>query len=123
MSCYLKDTSRFIVVKGLDNTFVFTIKGNGTTLPLEIQPNDSFMAHFRDKESGNIILSKEMDVVSASEGKVTLLVDSNETYMFDGVKGGKVDRFYLKPNYSLLLECDTQQDGKFIARVEDVYID
>lgn len=33
MSC---DATRFTITKGVDNTFVFTIKANGSTLPMEI---------------------------------------------------------------------------------------
>ena len=41
MSC---DVARFTIVKGVDNSFTFTIKANGTTLPMTIEVGDNFTA-------------------------------------------------------------------------------
>ena len=40
------DVAKFTITKGVDNTFVFTIKADGSTLPMVMTAGDTFTAAF-----------------------------------------------------------------------------
>jgi len=121
MSC---DVARFTITKGLDNNFVFTIKADGSTLPMEIVAgSDTFTAKLVSLSSGSIALTKDLTIVNAVGGKVSLTITSAEAASLTSDKGSKVDRYYLLPTYKLLLDCRTTNNGNFIAKVPEVYVD
>jgi hypothetical protein len=120
MSC---DVAKFTITKGLDNTFVFTIKADGSTLPMEIVAGDTFSASLVNLEDNSVALSKSLTVTNALSGKVTLVITSSETSTLVSDKGTKTDRYYLRPTYKLVIDCNTTNNGDFIAKVPEVYVD
>lgn len=114
---------RFIITRGVDNTFVFTIKQNGSTLPIVIDSGDTFVGILRDLTTDAIVSTKNLTVESAENGRVRLEYLSTETNGMVRDRGGKEDRFYLRPVYSLTLVCNTLVNGEFLARVNSVYVD
>jgi len=120
MSC---DVAKFTITKDLDNTFVFTIKADGSTLPMEIEGIDTFNARLIDLASGAVVLTKPLVVTDALAGKTSLTVTSSETTSLVSDKGTKSDRYYLRPVYKLVIDCDTVNNGRFIAKVPEVYVD
>jgi len=120
MSC---DVARFTVTKGLDNTFVFTIKADGSTLPMEIEAGDTFESQLVSLSTDAVVLTKTLTVANALSGKVNLLITSSDTSSLSSDKGSKTDRYYLRPVYKLLIACSTTNNGNFIARVPEVYVD
>jgi hypothetical protein len=123
---------RFNITRGYDNTFVFTIKANGSTLPMEIAVGDTFTASLvRLCEQEGVstcpnprpIVDKALNVVDALSGKVELVLSAAETSSLVSEKGDKVDRYYAKPAYKLVIECSTQNNGDFLAKVDEVYVD
>lgn len=121
MSC---NTPKFTITKGLDNTFIFTIKADGTTLPMEIdEANDTFLAHLILLSDGSTVLTKYMSVMDALSGKVLLVFTAAEVATLASDRGTKVDRYYLRPGYKLVLECNTTNNGDFLAKVPEVYVD
>jgi hypothetical protein len=124
MSC---DIANFIITKDLDNTFVFTIKANNSTLPMEIIPaSDTFVAKLiklGDDTVATVALTKSLTVSDALNGKVSLVITADETENLVSDKGTKTDRYYLRPTYKLLIDCDTVNNGKFIAKVPEIYVD
>lgn len=133
MSC----DSKFSISKGLPNTFVFTIKGEGTTLPMTIQAGDTFTAHLIDPNPNptdpsepldplalpSIVLTKALNVVDATNGKVSLVISAAETNTLKSKRGSEVDRYYTRPTYRLVIEASTQQNGDFIVKVPEVYVE
>ena len=132
MSC---DTSKFTITKGSDNTFSFIIKQDNSTLPLVITSTDTFSAKLILLEDSAInftypIITPVTGSNDALNGKITLLVPESD---INGVGSGtsklvkdigsKVDRYYVKPTYKLILECHTTNNGNFIAKVNEVYVD
>lgn len=107
----------------MDNNFVFTIKADGSTLPMEIVVGDTFTASLVTLSSGTIVLTKSLVVEDMLNGKVSLLITSAETSSLVTDKGTKTDRYYLRPTYKLLIDCSTTNNGDFIARVSEVYVD
>ena len=121
MSC---DITKFTVTKGLNNTFIFTIKADGTTLPMEIvEVSDTFQAQLILLSDGSVALTKSLTVTNAAAGQVSLTLLAAETANLVVDKGSKTDRYYVRPTYKLILDCSTANNGDFIARVLEVYVD
>lgn len=121
MSC---DSIQFVISKGVDNTFVFTIKQNNSTLPMQIEVGDTFYADLVSLETGiAIIENKPLTVIDALNGKVELALTEAEVAPLVSERGSKVDRYYLRPTYKLVLNCSTANNGDFIAKVSEVYVD
>lgn len=114
---------KFTIAKGVENTFVFTVKKNATTLPITIAPSDSFTAHIKLLSDRTTVLSKALTVVDAPSGRVELKLTSAETGALTSKRGEEVDRYYSKPVYMLLIECSTVDNGDFLAKVPFVYVD
>lgn len=120
MSC---NVDKFVITKGSDNTFVFTIKEDGTTLPITIDPSDTFEARLVKLEDDSVALTKSLTVTDALSGKVALVITEAEASTLTSEKGSKVDRYYLKPTYKVIIECSTVVNGDFIAKISEVYVD
>lgn len=123
MSSISSANEKFTITKGINNTFMFTIKADKTTLPIVIQPTDTFTASVRNLSDGLAVITKAMDVVSAENGKVSLTLSPTDTDILVAARGGVEDRYYLKPSYSLTLDCQTEANGDFLAKVPAVYVD
>lgn len=120
MSC---DVAKFTITKGLDNTFIFTIKADGSTLPMEIDVSDTFSAKLVALSDDSVALTKSLTATDLLNGKVTLVISSAETTSLVSEKGAKADRYYLRPVYKLIIDCSTVNNGDFIAKVPEVYVD
>ena len=123
MSC---NTSDFVITKGLDNEFIFTIKQTGSSLPMEIVTDvdpDTFTAKLVRLEDQVEVLEIELVVTSALSGRVKLLIPAASTVGLESKRGDEIDGYYLKPAYKLVIDCDTQNNGKFIAKICEVYVD
>lgn len=123
MSC---DVTKFTISKGSDNTFTFTIKQDNSTLPLSIEVGDTFFADLitlSDSSPYIAVTDKPLTVEDALNGKITLVIPEADTVGLVTDKGAKVDRYYLRPTYKLILKCNTENNGDFIAKVAEVYID
>lgn len=125
MSC---DIAKFTITKGVDNTFVFTIKADGSTLPMVIDGTDTFTASLYPLEPENsspVIEDKALTVTNALSGKVSLVFTEAEISTADLVsdRGSKTDRYYSRPTYKLVISCVTVNNGEFIAKVPEVYVD
>lgn len=120
MSCL---TDKFVITKGVDNTFIFTIKQNDSTLPMEIDISDTFVATLINLDTGTTVLTTNLTIDDALSGRVEYLVTSAEVASLDAMKGARVDRFYLKPVYKLVIDCTTVANGNFTAKVQEIYVD
>lgn len=120
MSC---GVTKFVITKNVDNTFVFTMKQTGTTLPLDIQPSDTFTASLFSLEGDTLALSKALVVTDAPSGKTELVVTSAEADPLLKDRSSKTDRYYNRPTYRLVIDCKTVGNGDFIAKIPEVYVD
>lgn len=120
MSC---NVARFTITKGFDNNFIFTIKADGSTLPMEIEGTDTFQARLIKLDDESTAITKSLTVDSALSGRVALALTSAETTDLVADKGSKSDRYYLRPTYKLVIDCSTVNNGDFIAKVPEVYVD
>jgi hypothetical protein len=117
------DVAKFTITKDVDNTFVFTIKADGSTLPMVIDPADSFTARLVKLEDDTEALEKVLSHQDRANGKVSLVITAAEAANLEKDRGSKADRYYLKPVYKLVIECNTAVNGAFIAKVPEVYVD
>jgi hypothetical protein len=116
-------SDKFVITKGSDNSFVFTVKKSESTLPITISDSDTFEATLRNLGSQSVVLTKSLTVIDAASGKVQLDITELETAEMGYSRGDAVDRYYPKPQYSMIIECSTDSDGDFIAKVPLVYVD
>ena len=115
--------ANFTITKGVDNTFVFTIKEDGSTLPMVIESSDTFKVHLVQLKDSSTVLTKQLTTVDALSGKISLVLTAAEVNSLDGDRGTKADRYYLRPTYKIVIECSTSKSGDFIAKVPEVYVD
>lgn len=120
MSC---TDDKFTITKGLNNTFIFTIKADGETTPMAIVGGETFTAQLVKLSDSTTVLTKTLSVEDALNGQVKLLITSSDTSSLVIDKGDKTDRYYLRPVYKLVIECRNTGNGDFIAKVPEVYVD
>lgn len=121
MSC--SSVTKFVITKGFNNEFIFTIKADGSTSPIVIKPSDTFTAVIKLLSTGAVAASIPLTVVSASDGKVKLSIRATVASSLISSRGAEEDRYYPRPTYSLVLDCKTAANGPFLAKVPYVYVE
>jgi len=114
--------NNFTIVQGIDNEFILTIKQTGTTMPMEMTNEDVFSAKLQSLD-GIDIVNLSVVVTDLQNGKITISVPQSIADELTSEKGDSVDLYYPKPTYKLMIDCDTQNNGKFIARIPYVYVE
>lgn len=115
---------RFVLIRGVTNNWTLYIKARGSLDALELDDQDSFIAHIRDKQTGdNVITPIPLVIGKKEEGEIKLTLTSEQVSTLTRDVGSKANRSYLKTEYSMIIEADTKNQGTFLIRVEDVYID
>ena len=116
-------TDKFIINKSLDNTFTLTIKQQSSTLPMVLDESDTFVGHLYKLDTNTevdcgITITKLQPYIN---GKIELTIGTTTGLVIE--RGSKADRYYLKPTYRLAIECSTLNNGDFVAKVDNVYVD
>ena len=130
MAC---SVSRFVLNRDMDNEFLITIKQTGTTLPMEIVDGDVFTARILNLSGGSTVLDIPFQTTPDTtrvefgdnllEGKIRVIIVGEDVNTLERSIGPKEDRYYLKPEYKLVLECNTTNNGKFVAKIPEVYVE
>ena len=115
--------SKFVITKGTSNEFIITIKQNGTTLPMVIEPTDTFDAKLLSIKDGSEVATLTTNVINARNGKIKLVLSKTQVDGLNIERGDRADYFYSKPLYKLVIDCDTVNNGKFLAKVKKVYVE
>ena len=115
--------SKFVITKGTSNEFIITIKQNGTTLPMAIKPTDTFVAKLLSIKDGSVVATFTTNVINAQNGKIKLVLGSDVVGILQIERGDRADYYYSKPLYKLVIDCDTVNNGKFVAKVHKVYVE
>jgi hypothetical protein len=84
---------------------------------------DTFQAQLVLLSYNSVAITKALTVANAANGKVSLVLSTAEVANFVSDRGSKTDRYYLRPTYKLILDCSTVNNGDFIAKVDEVYVD
>lgn len=115
--------SKFVVSKGGSNEFIITIKQNGTTLPMVIEHTDTFVAKLLSIKDGSEVATLTTNVINAQNGKIKLVLSESQVDGLNMERGDRADYYYSKPLYKLVIDCDTVNNGKFVAKVHKVYVE
>ena len=84
---------------------------------------DSFYATLTKLSDDTVALAKAMIIESAINGKIKLLISTAEADALVSEKGDSVDFYYTKPTYKLVIDCNTLNNGKFLAKIPFVYVE
>ena len=114
---------KFVVTRDVDNEYILTIKQDGSTLPMEIVGTDTFVATLVKLSDGTEVALSPVVVDNAAGGRIKVVIGKTIANTLEADKAGKEDRYYLRPTYKLIIEANTANNGKFIAKVHEVYVD
>jgi hypothetical protein len=118
------NADKFILNKNVGNEFLITIKQNASTLPMEITVTDTFTPTLINLETGaTVTIGITTTTYNALGGIIKLVFNTTDVNALIAARGAKVDRYYLKPVYKLLIDCNTTNNGKFIAKLPEVYVE
>jgi hypothetical protein len=85
---------------------------------------DTFTAKLVNLSDGEDAgITPAVSVYKADQGKIKIVITEADVNTLTRSVGPEEDRYYLKPNYKLVLECDTVNNGKFIAKIPEVYVE
>ncbi len=122
----------FTINRGLNNEFIITIKQNDSLLPMVIEYSDTFKLTMFNRDTEAIEAVLDMDdakvdgyiaIHNDANGQIKIVMNPALTSKLEKERGPKEDRYYLKPTYRIAIECDTLNNGNFVAKLENVYID
>ena len=123
---------KFVINKGMVNEFIITIKQNNSTLPMAIELTDTFRTLIYKLEDNSqeaevtMLDNPEVGVVEvydASNGQIMIKLYDSLVNTLESERGEKPDRYYLKPTYRLAIDCDTVNNGNFVAKINNVYVE
>lgn len=125
------DSNRFVINKGMNNEFIITIKQNDSTLPMVIAGTDTFTASLYKLDTKVKALSVnktstasgQITVYDAANGQIKITLSSTAVSALISERGDKVDKYYLKPTYRMAIDCNTTNNGSFVAKIASVYVE
>ena len=126
----MSDTTKFVITKGIANEYYITIKQDDSTLPMVIEPTDTFEVKiFKLKDSA---LVATIGMIAGTDGQVSVYDDVNgklKIALSDALvtalvmeRGDRADYYYSKPIYRLVIDASTVNNGDFIATIDKVYV-
>lgn len=127
-----KSISNFTINKGLTNEFILTIKQNDTLLPMVIEFTDTFRLILVNLDTDQIESTIDMDnsnpdgyidVYDDANGQIRVNMTPKLTSRLEKERGPKEDRYYLKPTYRLSIECNTENNGNFVIKLNNISVD
>lgn len=127
-----KSVSNFTINKGLTNEFILTIKQNDTLLPMIIEYSDTFKLLLINLDTDQIESTIDMDNTKAdgfidvyddANGQIRVTMNPTLTDRLEKERGPKEDRYYLKPTYRMSIECNTMNNGNFVAKIKNISVD
>ena len=122
----------FTINRGLKNEFILTIKQNDSLLPMVIEYSDTFKLTMFNRDTEVVEAVLDMDnakvdgyiaIHNDANGQIKIVMNPALTSKLEKERGPKEDRYYIKPTYRIAIECDTLNNGNFVAKLENVYID
>ena len=122
---------KFVINKGMNNEFIITIKQNDSTLPMTIDPTDTFNCKLylldTNEEVTSVSLTPTSDgsieVYDEANGQILIKLSSSLVEALISERGEKPDRYYLIPTYRLAIDCSTVNNGNFVAKINNVYVE
>jgi hypothetical protein len=120
-------SSRFVITRGVENVFVFTIKEEGSTLPKDLSgwafTGNLYLLSDSASVPTPIGIGAGVVETPSTSGRVRFTVTSSVANGLVVDKGDKVDRFYVRPTYKLMIVGTKSGEPNIVAKVEEVYVD
>ena len=123
-------TTKFVLTQGSTNEYYITIKQDDSTLPMVIDPTDTFTLNLYLLSTGAKVL--ELDMTTGTNGQISIYDADNGKLkiVFNQVavdallveRGDRADYYYSKPLYRLAIEASTVNNGDFVATIDKVYV-
>ena len=85
--------------------------------------SDTFEAKLLTICGGEVVAIFTTSVLNASNGKIKLVLDDSVVKTLKTENGDRADYCYSKPLYKLVIDCDTVNNGKFVAKINKVYVE
>ena len=126
----MSDTTKFVITKGIANEYYITIKQDDSTLPMVIEPTDTFEVKiFKLKDSALVATvgmiagtDGQISVYDAANGKLKIVLSDALVTALVMERGDRADYYYSKPIYRLVIDASTVNNGDFIATIDKVYV-
>ena len=116
-------TKKFIINKGIDNEFTFNIKQTGSIVGMPIDNADTFVFKLLEYKTGNVVYTTNATVADAVNGKIKISIPSASTTNLNIEVGDRADYYKRKVTYKAIIVCDTVANGKFISKLDKVYVE
>lgn len=126
----MSDTTKFVITKGIANEYYITIKQDDSTLPMVIEPTDTFEVKiFKLKDSALVATigmtagtDGQISVYDSANGKLKIVLSDALVTALVMERGDRADYYYSKPMYRLVIDASTVNNGDFIATIDKVYV-
>ena len=126
----MSDTTKFVVTKGIANEYYITIKQDDSTLPMVIEPTDTFEVKIFKLSDSSVVATigmtagtnGQISVYDADNGKLKIVMSDALVTSLAAERGDRADNYYSKPMYRLIVDATTTNNGDFIATVDKVYV-
>ena len=126
----MSDTTKFVITKGIANEYYITIKQDDSTLPMVIEPTDTFEVKiFKLKDSALVATigmtagtDGQISVYDSANGKLKIVLSDALVTALAMERGDRADYYYSKPIYRLVIDASTTNNGDFTATVDKVYV-
>ena len=123
-------TTKFVLTQGSTNEYFITIKQDDSTLPMVIDPTDTFALKLYELSTGDEVLALDMtdgvngqiSVYDANNGKLKLVFKQVAVDALKVERGDRADYYYSKPLYRLAIDANTVNNGEFLATIDKVYV-
>ena len=126
----MSDTTKFVITKGIANEYYITIKQDDSTLPMVIEPTDTFEVKIFKLEDSALVATigmvagtdGQISVYDAANGKLKIVLSDALVTALVMERGDRADYYYSKPIYRLVIDASTVNNGDFIATIDKVYV-
>lgn len=133
---YNLQTSKIFTVTPIENTDKLDKPLPSIELRIKVTLTDTidkFYLKLFDIENGEMVLAidsidetvngSKIEIEDAANGKIQVILKKEDVENLEVERGDKVDRYYLRPNYRLLIDCDTVNNGMFSAKLDYIYVE
>lgn len=126
----MSDTTKFVITKGIANEYYITIKQDDSTLPMVIEPTDTFEVKIFKLNDSALVATigmvagtdGQISVYDAANGKLKIVLSDALVTALVMERGDRADYYYSKPIYRLVIDASTVNNGDFIATIDKAYV-
>ena len=126
----MSDTTKFVITKGIANEYYITIKQDDSTLPMVIEPTDTFEVKIFKLNDSALVATigmtagadGQISVYDSANGKLKIVLSDVLVTALVMERGDRADYYYSKPIYRLVIDASTVNNGDFIATIDKVYV-